>query len=180
MKKILAAAAAVSLLAIAAPASAGIYGSLGYGQFMSEDTDFDVINGRIGWGDDAKWLGFEAEFAASLNAETDAGPPVVKTRISSDISAYAVAHFDVSEQFTLFARAGYGVLRVQNKTPGIAPAVNPTTVDFSADGFAGGVGAQFNLDDKNAFRADYTYRDFETDLNTHLDVWSISWVRKFK
>jgi opacity protein-like surface antigen len=170
MKTLLAAAAAVSLLAIAAPASAGVYGSLGYSNFDADEQDFDALTGRLGWGGDDKWYGAEAELSVGLGEERDLGPPIVDKSITSNIAAYAVAHFDVAESFTVYGRVGYSVLRVE-QDPGI---------DFSADGPAYGAGVQFNFGEKDGIRLDYTYHDFDTDLNTHVNVYSVSWVRRFR
>ena len=168
MKTLLAAATAVSLLFVAAPASAAVYGSLGYGQLMTDDLDFDLIAGRLGWGGDDKWYGAEFDLNIGLGEEDDGGGGTVA--VTSDIGAYGVAHFDVSDAFTVFGRVGYTVLRIEEK-PG---------VDFSADGWAGGVGGQFNIGERDAVRLDYTYRDFSEDLDDEFSVWSISWVRKFR
>ena len=169
MKTLLAAATAVSLLAIAAPASAGVYGSLGYSQSQYEapDVDFDEVTGRLGWGSDTTWWGFEAEASFGVGEETVAG---VDTKLTSDLAAFAVAHFDVSEQFTLFARAGYGVTRFEFQ-PGL---------DVSVDGPAYGVGAQFNFGERDGVRFDYTYHDLTTDTDEASDKFTISWVRKFR
>lgn len=168
MKTLLAAAAAVSLLAIAAPASAGVYGSIGYGQLNTDDIDFDLVVGRLGWGGDDKWYGAEADLSIGLGDEIVG--PGQKASVTSDIAVFAVAHFDIAESFTVFGRVGYGVLRIEQK-PG---------VDFSADGLAAGVGAQLNIGEKDAVRLDYTYRDFTQDLDDEFNTWSISWVRKFR
>jgi hypothetical protein len=170
MKTLLAAATAVSLLAIAAPASADVYGSLGYSQSQYDapvDADFDEITGRLGWGGEDKWYGAEAELSLGLGEERVAG---VDYALTSDLSVFAVAHFNLAESFTVFGRVGYGVTRFEIK-PGL---------DVSGDGPVYGVGAQVNIGEADGLRLDYTFHDLDTDFGESPSKWTISWVRRFR
>jgi len=169
MKKLLAAAAAVSLLAIAAPASAGVYGSLGYSQLdfddVIADVKFDRISGRIGWAGES-WLGAEAELSLGTGKEDSGG---VDYKNESELAAFVTVHYDVAEQVRLIGRAGYASIRLE-ATPG---------TDGSADGAAVGVGVEFLVTERDGFRADYTYYDYTQDLGEELYTWTVSYVRRF-
>lgn len=166
MKKLLVAAAAVSLLAVAAPASAAVYGSLGYETVSVGDVDLGGVTGRLGWSSGG-WWGLEAEASFGIN-DDDSGS--TNYDLQSDFAAYVTAGVPLNEQFSVFARLGYGTTKI-DVTPGSSG---------SADGMAYGVGAQWNFTANDGVRLDWTQRDTDDDFGEKTDVWSISYVRKFQ
>ena len=89
--------------------------------------------------------------------------------------AFGVGRLPVSPKFNLLGRAGY-----HNTEIGV-DVVNTTTgtedkADFSTDGFAYGVGAEYALNPLTSIRADYTIYDYD---GPDADAVSLAIARKF-
>ena len=166
MKAILATAAAVSVIAMAAPAAAQVDASLGYSLTDAGDANLGAVTGRVGFR--AGWLGAEGE--ASLGAGSD-DVGAAKVKLDSQWAVYGKAIAPVAENFDVFARVGYGESRVQTKLAGVESKNTDDSVNY-------GVGAEWFFDPNNGVRADYTRHDFGKG-GEDANVWGLSYVRKF-
>jgi outer membrane immunogenic protein len=166
MKKLLCAAAAVSLLAVAAPAAAQTYGSIGYSNYGIDDVDLGAITGRFGW-NSASFFGIEGEASIGVNDDEAGG---IETELKTDFGAFVTGRLPVNEQFDVFARVGYTRTEIEDSPGGDADSSN----------LAWGVGANWFFDDVNGVRFDWTQRDTEDDFGEDTDVWSISYIRRFR
>jgi hypothetical protein len=166
MKKTLIAVAAAAATLVAAPAMAQDiegYMNLGYSHIDADGADLGAATVRVG----AKvhqYFGVELEAAVGL---VNDGPVGLETELDQAGAVYAVGHFPVGEQFDLMARAGWG--RSQFSAGGL------TATDSS---WNYGVAGQFNIDENQGVRLDWTRQDFE-DFNLEADVYSLSYVRRF-
>jgi len=82
------------------------------------------------------------------------------------LGVYGRFSVPVGDRFDVMARGGYAYvdLDAELTTPG---GTDIASVEDSADGFSGGVGAAFDLTESIELRGDYTYFDLEdTDTNT--------------
>jgi outer membrane immunogenic protein len=168
MKILIAAAAAVSALALAAPASAEIYGSLGYSKIDSGHAQFDIVNVRASW-KSASPIGAEGEVAFGVN-EGDDTLGGVKLEFANEFAAYVTATAAANESFQVFARVGAGITNIKS-TPGGGD--NRTSWNY-------GVGGQWFFSGNNGLRADYTRHDFRGESPFEdADEYSISFVHRF-
>lgn len=169
MKTVLAALAGISMLAVCGTASAEYYGSLGYSNISVDTTpsvDLGAVTGRVGWNSPTTpWLGVEGEVSVGVKDETFAGPPPVTLELKHLVAGYVVARVPVGETFEVFARAGYGTIKIEASSGGLGAAA-------SDDGFIYGAGGQFNFG-VNGVRAEYVKYGDDTDGYT------VSFVRKF-
>ncbi len=173
MRKILLAAAAVSV--IAAPAVAqditpSWYGTLGYSQLDHSDGDLGAITGRVG----AKfnpWFGVEGEGSVGVRNDdfTVAGVPVT-LKHKYDLAAYGVGTIPVSENFELFGRVGYGTTEIEATAAGASARGDGESWNY-------GVGANYFFDGQNGVRGDWTRRDFRD--GGEADIYSLNYVRRF-
>ena len=164
MKHLIAtAAAATALVCVAAPvtASAEGYFSAGYTSYNGA-TNLGSITGRGSW-KSASPFGVEGEVSVGID-EDDLGAK--KIELSSAWAVYGTATVPFGDKAELFARVGYGAIDV--KALG------------SDEGFHAGVGGQWFWDDANGVRGDYTYADTTTASEDHVDIFSISYVHRFK
>lgn len=166
MKKALIAATAAAAALVAAPAMAQDmnvqwYGSLGYGHFDADDVELGAVQGRLG-ARFGEWFGVEGEAAVGVNDDSFAGADV---SLNHQAAIYAVGFAPLSPSFDLIGRVGVGTTDVD-----FAGA------DFDDDSINYGVGAQWNWDEANAIRGDWTRHDFDEG---ETDVWSLAYVRKF-
>ena len=175
MNKLLAAALAVSLTAVAAPAFAqSVDGSIGYSKVDADGLDLGAVTARLTWNFNDV-LGIEGE--GSIGVDDDrvsfAGPPAtnVDVELKHTAAIYGVAGVPFGENGRLFARVGYGTQKIEASSAGVA-------IDGSEESVNYGVGAQFFFDGANGIRADYTKHDFNDSGDA--DVWSVSYVRRFR
>lgn len=173
MRKILLAAAAVSV--IAAPAVAqditpSWYGTLGYSQLDHSDGDLGAITGRVGARFNP-WFGVEGEGSVGVRNDdfTVAGVPVT-LKHKYDIAAYGVGAIPVSENFELFGRVGYGTTEIEAKAAGVSARGDGESWNY-------GVGANYFFDGQNGLRGDWTRRDFRD--GGEADIYSLNYVRRF-
>jgi hypothetical protein len=165
MKILIAAAAAVSALAMAAPASAELYGSLGYSRFDNGDAMLDAATARFSW-KSATPLGLEGEVSAGFDDDTVQG---TKVELNNEFAAYVTATAVASENAQVFLRVGAGLADVQ-LTPGGGD---------SRSSWNYGVGGQWFFAGDNGLRVDYTRHDFRAGSFQDADVYSVSYVRRF-
>lgn len=159
LKIALATAAIAGFASTASAQDTGTYVNLGVKTY-----EFDTYNilGRLGY-NFSENFGVEAEGSFGIIGNDDAGIDV-DTRW--DLGAYVIGRIPVSEQFDLFARAGYATVNIDVEGLG----------DIDVDGFAVGGGIQYNFDGQNGVRLGYTYNDGD---GLNADVIDLSYVRKF-
>jgi len=171
MKTILALAALASVTTLAVPAFAETNVSVGYSRV--DAGDFKGLNAgvaRFGWNSGA--FGVEGEASTGFGS-VKVGATAAK--LSSEYGVFATAKADASKDFTLFARAGYVVEDLSLKVGAAA------SHSFSDSGLAYGAGAIWNVDEANGVRFEYTrYETSPTTATAKGNIWSLSYVRKFK
>jgi hypothetical protein len=161
MKKLLALAAVASVTAFAAPAFADSSVSLGWSEWSVGDIDANTLTAHASW--NQGHFGVEAEGAWGV-AETIVRypvPPVVylnRFNIRDELGLFATAQWDVSDQFTVGARAGLAnvVMKERNPYQSTAFPGSNTHVTESDGGAAYGVNATWNFTDTMGVRLDYT------------------------
>jgi len=166
--KITVAALAIAGFATAAQAQDGnTYGAIGV---TSYDFDAYGIEGKLGY-NFTEYFGVEGQgaFGVSGNEET-VGGVTFEGDIDYNVAGFGVVRFPASENFDVFARAGY-------HSTGISIEANNVEVSADTDGFAVGAGGQYFWDGLNGVRGEYTYLD--GDSGTSLDTYTLSYVRKF-
>jgi len=152
------------------------YGTLGATNY-DVDSDLYGIQGRLGW--QSKSI-FGAEVEGSFGFEEDdatvdfgTGPVAAEVGIKTQLAGFGVARLPVSERFNVLGRIGY------HNTEFDVELDDGTTVveeDFSVDGLAYGVGAEYALSPLTSLRADYTVYDFDGE---DADAISLAVKRKF-
>ena len=176
MRTVAFSAAAVAVIAIAAPAAAqdwtnpSWYASGGYSNLSADgaDASLDAVTGRVG----ARFNPyFGAEGELSIGVGDEEVTPGVDVSLSHDAAIYAVGALPLAENFEVFGRVGYGTTELEVSGGGL-------TLAEDGDSWNYGVGANYFFDGVNGVRADYTRRDFQND-GGEADVWSINYVRRF-
>ena len=159
---IAASAAVLSLAAVPAVSQAQeLYGTVGYAGLDAEGANLGAIQGRLGYKFNP-YVGVEGEAAFGIADDTVSG---VDVELKHEVGVFGVVTAPVSPQFDLFARAGY-----------TGASFDTSLGDLETDGFAYGVGGQFNFTDKDGIRLDWTKHDHD---DAEADVWSIGYSRKF-
>lgn len=152
------------------------YGSLG-AVLYDVDDDLYGIQARAGWQSESIF-GVEAEGSLGLtddNVVVDfgAGPVPASFEIDNQIAAFAVARVPVGSQFNILGRYGYHNTEFSSETNIAGTAFED---DFSLDGIAYGVGAEYAFSPKTSARIDYTRYDFE---GPDAEAVSLAISRKF-
>ena len=152
------------------------YGTLG-ATLYDVDTDLFGIQGRLGW--QSKGL-FGAEVEGSFGVSDDdnfvdfgGGFIEAETEIDTQIAAFAVARYPISNRFNVLGRVGYHNTEFDAE---LDDGVTVVEQDFSTDGIAYGVGVEYAFDPKTSVRADYTRYDFD---GPDADALSLAVSRKF-
>lgn len=173
MKALMIAASAAAMTFAASAASAqvgGMYGSIGYAATDREDADLSAIQGRFGVRVHPN-LAVEGEGALGVGDE-DIGPGTT-VKLDHQLAAYGVGIVPVTPRFEVLGRLGYGNTKISVDSP-------VGGGDADANSWNYGVGGQFWVTGNDAVRADWTRHNFdEGDNDADLDVWSVSYVRKF-
>jgi outer membrane immunogenic protein len=148
------------------------YGTLGYSQLDQSDGDLGAITGRFG----AKFnpnLGVEGEVSVGVK-DDDFRIGTVEGSIKHeyDAAAYVVGTLPINDQFELFARGGYGTTKIKAEAGGLSREADGTSWNY-------GAGANFYFDAQNGVRGDWTRRDFTDSDAGEVDVYSVSYVRRF-
>lgn len=153
-----------------------------------QDADVTMVNGRIGYRLN-DYFAVEGEVGFGVGGdEFDRVVPVdvagtiidVNANIGIDVDDYYIAFargiLPVSDQFDVFARVGYGqatgTADVQATVAALAGLAASASLKEKVDGFAYGVGAQFNFTDNDGIRADYTRLE-------DTDIISLAYARRF-
>ena len=130
-------AAALFAAPVAAHAQEGFYAGAGYTNFSADDIDVGALTGRFGY---RFHPNFAVEGEASVGIDDDDG-----VELDNSIALYGVGIVPVGEQFEFFARLGYHRTEV---------SYGPSSDE--QDGFAGGVGGQWNVNERFGVRLEYT------------------------
>ena len=156
---------------MAAPAFADSNVSVGYSRV--DAGDFKGMNaGAIRFGWNSGMLGIEGEASTGFGS-VNVG--ATSTKLSSEYGVFGTLQADASKDFTLFARAGYVAEDLSIKVGTAA------SHSYNDTGLAYGAGVVWNIDSANGIRGEYTR--YETTPTAHTDkgnIWSVSYVRKFK
>jgi len=152
------------------------YGTLGLTNY-DVDSDLIGIQGRLGW--QSKSI-FGAEVEGSIGFDEDdaivdfgTGPVSVDVGINTQIAGFGVARVPVSKRFNVLGRVGYHNTEIEAE---LDDGVTVIEQDFSTDGIAYGVGAEYALTPVTYLRADYTRYDFDGE---DADSISVAVKRKF-
>ena len=173
MKSLIAAAAAITLAAVAAPASAqdlapGFYGNVG-GEIVDQShVDVGAIDARVG-ARFARYFAVEGEFGFGVNTASVAD---YSLKVRNHYAGYAAAFLPVLPNLDAFARVGYGRTNVKGQDAGVAYRDGLDSVNY-------GGGVQAFVTPKDGLRAEYTRFDFTRDGAGAANVWSLAYVRKF-
>ena len=181
MKSLVAAASAIVLAAVAAPAFAQSsplapitpYVNLGYSYADSTlnnfaaNPGFSVIDGRLG-AKIGRYLGAEGELGFGVNTTSQGG---VGYKVRNTYAGYAVGFLPIMPNADLFARIGYG-------HENLRATVNGQSFNTGTDSVNFGAGGEYFLTPNDGIRVDYTRDDFRDD-NGHANVWGVSYVRRF-
>lgn len=173
MKTILLASAA-ALVAASAASAQDAQGEFklgaGYTFLDFEDAEFHAVTARGGY-DFVKYFGLEGEALVGINEEeVDVIGVNVDTKLQYSLGLFAKAHFPLSDQFTVFARAGYVWTEFEASAAGF-------TLSDDLDGNAYGLGGEFAINEHYSVRGEYTMYDYGDDAD--VDSGSISIVRRF-
>jgi len=155
-----------------------------------QSANINMITGRFGYRF-ADYFAVEAEGGFGLGGDsfqqsvpvdvTGAGTFNVDTDVNLDISNYggmfARGIVPLSDQFELFARAGYGFAKAEVDAIGTIAALPGLTASASqsetANEFAYGLGAQYNINETHGVRLDYA------SFGGDFDVISVSYAINF-
>ncbi len=152
-----------------------------------QDLDIYMLTGRVGYrlndyiaieGEAGFGLGGDS-FQQVVPVATDIGTINVDTDVDLDIKNYggifARGILPVSDQFDLFARAGYGFAKASADVTASAAGISASASESeTTDDFAFGVGAQYNFADRHGVRLDYA-----SFGGGDFDVISVSYALKF-
>jgi opacity protein-like surface antigen len=150
--------------------SKAFYGSVGYARLDDSTFEFGAVTARLG----AQFtpnLGVEGEASFGIEddgAEVSAGGDI-RTKLSYDAALYGVGRLPLGDRFSLLARIGYGTTRIKATGTSANTHHDEQSLNY-------GLGAQFDFDDSNGLRADWTRRAFD---GADADVYALSYVRRF-
>lgn len=153
--------AALAFSGVANAQDSNTYGAIGV---TSYDFETYGVDAKFGF-NFSENFGVEAQGVLGLTSQEEAG---VDVKIDYTIGAFAVGRLPLSEQVDVFVRAGY-------HSTGVTAEANNVSASATASGYALGTGIQFNLDDANGIRAEYTVLDDDGGL----DTFTLSYVRNF-
>ncbi len=144
-----------------------ITGRLGY-----RLNDYFALEGEAGFG-----LGGD-DFDQTVPVPTDIGVLNVDTNINLDVKNYYVGFakgiIPLGEQFELFGRVGYGAAKAEaDVTASLAGITASGSDSEKVSDFAYGVGAQYNFNEQNGLRLDYS------SIGGDADIISLSYARRF-
>jgi len=161
-----------SVTMLSAPAFAqdsGWYGDIGYQHHSIDgsgvDADIGAITAHAGYNFTPN-LAAEGELGFGIADETVAG---VDIGLSHLVGAYGRVQAPLSENLTIFARAGFVQAELEAEAAGVSVSDTETGAGY-------GIGGEFRFDGQNGVRVDYTRYDIE-DLEA--DAFYIGYTRKF-
>lgn len=159
-------------------ATSGVYASGGYTLLDPRgqgDATLGALTARAGYQIN-RYFGVEAEGGLGVDDGHFATGAGAQGSYSLDysIGAFGVARYPVTDRIDVFARGG--VVHAQFK--GKARIANTVArFDVKDEWLAAGAGVQFNIDEHNAVRGEFTrYEDNDSD---DLSAWGLSYVRRF-
>jgi len=170
----LGAAVAVAALAVAAPASAEVYGALNAGALSIkldsplDDANVVTLGARLGWKAN-KWVGVEGDLFFGVKEDRVFDTPPVNVKVDSAAFLYGVVFLPASEKLNLIARVGYGHVAAKVEGAGVSEDTNDGAFSF-------GVGAQYKWDAANGVRFDYTHYDIK---DAPANGFTVAYVRTF-
>ena len=152
--------------AMAQEADTGFHLGLGYTNYDREFSDFPAITLRGGY-DFSQYFGVEAEYHHALEKHKRQALITAKSysKLEQAYGAFFKARYPVLEGVTLHARAGWSHVKIETERyllqvapdlPTVWQKSSAPTRSFTSDGFAYGVGAEWNFWDQNSLRFDYT------------------------
>lgn len=152
------------------------YGTLG-ATLYDVDSELYGVQGRLGW-QSKSLFGAEVEGSYGFNEDAatvdfGAGPVAAESGIQTQIAGFGVARLPVSNRFNVLGRIGYHNTEFEAE---FDDGVTVIEQEFSTDGLAYGVGAEYALGKNTALRADYTRYDFD---GADADAVSLAVKRKF-
>lgn len=161
MKTLMFAASAALLSVVSVPAvsqAQEVYGTIGYGAVDLEDAaDLGAIQGRVGYKFNP-YVAVEGEVAFGVKDDAD-------IELKHQVGAFVVGSAPITPQANVFARVGYS-----------GATIDTPLGEADGDGFAYGVGGQYDFTAKDGVRVDWTRHDYDEGA---ADVLSVSYARKF-
>ena len=168
---LLASAAALVAVSGASAQEAGqFYAGAGHTYVDFDDVEFNTLNLRGGY-DFNEFVALEGEVLVGLGDEdVDLGGSTADVSLDYALGAFVKGQYPVSEQVSLFARAGYAYMEAEASASGV-------TLSDDTDGFAYGAGAEWAFAGPNAVRVEYTRYEFEDDAEA--DSFGATYIRRF-
>lgn len=184
MNRTTAAALGAALVLIPAAGAAqeaertGFYGSAGYSLLNPKGApsdDLGAVNLRAGYQAN-RYFGAEIEGAIGVDdGRLDAAiGGRGQYKLDHFVGVFGVARYPVTDRLDIFARGGVAHARFEGRT-GIGAAA--TRFSDSGGLWGAGAGVQYNIDDQNAVRAEFTR--YEGDDRSDFETWGLSFVRRF-
>jgi hypothetical protein len=178
VKYLIAAASAVTALALAGTASAQVYGNIGYSYLDGDSINLGGPTAKLGWKSSTP-LGIEGEASIGTDKDTTSkGSSAVRVNARGQWAGYVTATGKVGETFEAGVRAGYGTMNVK-ETPAATysgpPFVNHEDLNSWNYGFFG----QWVYDGSSGLRLDYTRMNFTDNGVKDINRYTISWIHKF-
>lgn len=168
MKKLLISAAVLASIAPSAAAQGG-YADAGFGYFFAKEDGMDLSLGNIvahGGYEFNDYFAVEGEIGFGVLDDTVSVYGYdVDVKLSSLFGGFVRAQYPVSENFDVFARAGY----VQAE---IEASISGYDGNASENGFGLGVGGLYQAGDNLYFRGEYTRYDIK-DLEADALMFSV-------
>ena len=153
------------------PSLRGSYGPSYYGNIggIMYDVDDDIfgIVGRLGVQKD--WYGAEVEGSFGVNDDDIGGG--IDAEVDHSLAAFAVGRLPVGKRFNALARVGYHTTQI-----GVSDNIGSASDDF--DGIAYGAGLEYDFDNVNGVRFDYTRYDLNDGAGT-ADSLAATYLRRF-
>lgn len=164
--KALALSAAVTAYVGTAHADDGAYVNVGV-----DTLEFDNygVGGKVGYNFAGGTFGVEVQ--GSLGVVDEEVTSGVDFGYDYIAGGFVTLSLPIGQRFSLISRTGYYFSE-------FSASSSTDSASASIDGFAGGTGVQYMLDDNNGIRLDYTWLD-GGDNGGNANSGSISYVRKF-
>ena len=151
----------------------------------NQSPDINMLTGRLGYRINS-FIVLEGEAGFGLGGDdfsqavpvTVAGTAVnVDTTVGLDVKNYyagfARAILPLSDDFDVFIRGGYGSVKAEADVLASAAGLTASaSASESVDGFAYGIGGQYNFSAKDGVRLDYSQID-------EASILSVSYARRF-
>ena len=168
LKIALATAAVAGFASTASAQDSGAYINVGVDTYEFEAY---TLGGKIGY-DVTEYFSVEGQGAFGIIDSTETfGGTEFKAGVDYAIGAFGLFKAPLSDNFNIFARAGYQLTEIGASGGGVSASGN-------FDGLAAGGGLQYMFDGQNGVRAEYTYLDLPSDAGNG-NVVSLSYVRNF-